>query len=261
MLACVIIEDIDNFLGYVLPDLTTFTAKVEVANDGCIYIDLGKYGVTNEVQDVFQALKEKLAKAQIGIAPTRFTSFVAANQAAPGAFLLIPTEYVEEFLTEQDISLLQIHSENLRRLRLLGIRTLGQLAALEIHDLITQFGKQGRLMAELARGIDPTPLTPYLQATDSWEGIYQTDIWSDDTDFNPCVGAISVDIASSDTGFPQAVYDKDQWLPIYAVIDCWILEAQWWSDHPENSCYFQVLTSGEQLILSQNLETKLWCRY
>ena len=294
MFACLIIEAIENFLEYIIPDLITFTPKVEVANDGCIYIDLGKPGAideiqdvfwtlkkkiddvadnsciyidlrkcgsTNEIQNVFQTLKKKISGTQIGIGPNRFTSFVIANQAAPGTFLIVPPDHIEAFLTKQDISLLQIRPENFRRLCLLGIRTLGELAALKIQNLTAQFGKQGRLMAELERGIDPTPLTPYDPPTTHCKGACQTNIWEDKTGTNPSGEPISVDILSNTTGFPKAIYEDNQWLPIDAVIDWWRLETRWWSDHPENSCYFQVFASGEQFVLSHNIASQLWYRY
>ncbi|HEU5430128.1 MAG TPA: hypothetical protein VFU81_00610, partial [Thermomicrobiales bacterium] len=58
------------------------------------------------------------------------------------------------------IGLLPLPPETVRRLERLGLRTLGDLAALPPAAVQARFGAQGRRMWELASGRDDTPVTP-----------------------------------------------------------------------------------------------------
>lgn len=56
------------------------------------------------------------------------------------------------------MSLLPLEKETQRRLDLLGIETLGELAALPADSVQMQFGKSGQLLHKLARGNDTRPI-------------------------------------------------------------------------------------------------------
>ncbi len=66
----------------------------------------------------------------------------------------------ESFLRDRPIGLLPLEPEALRRLRLLGIRTMGGLAALPRHAVQAQFGTAGVFAWELANGHDDRPVMP-----------------------------------------------------------------------------------------------------
>jgi protein ImuB len=85
---------------------------------------------------------------------------VAAREAAPGECLVVPPDEEKAFLAPRPVSHLPVGEETLRRLALLGLRTLGHLAEIPVEHLVHQFGKEGGLMARLARGEDPAPLVP-----------------------------------------------------------------------------------------------------
>ena len=69
----------------------------------------------------------------------------AARRAPAGGFLDVVEGRIEAFLAAQPVDVLPVPEEMLRRLRLLGIETLGGLAALPRSALAAQFGPLGSL--------------------------------------------------------------------------------------------------------------------
>jgi DNA polymerase-4/protein ImuB len=85
---------------------------------------------------------------------------VAARRAAAGRLLDVPSGHVKVFLASQPVGMLPVSEEMRRRLRLLGIETLGELAELPRSALAAQFGPQGAMAWALARGRDDSPVRP-----------------------------------------------------------------------------------------------------
>ncbi|GAA4010409.1 DNA polymerase Y family protein [Allokutzneria multivorans] len=93
---------------------------------------------------------------QVGIADTVFAATVAAHHG-----LLVPPGTTPEFLAPLGIRVLDQPSEPRARwpefldlLSRLGIRTLGEFAALPVSDVSTRFGPQGTVAHQRARGAD-----------------------------------------------------------------------------------------------------------
>lgn len=106
--------------------------------------------------------------ARIGFALGKFTAWVAASRAKPGEAVIVPDGGEKEFLASQPTAVLPLDSDTHRRLRQLGIRTLGALAALPEEAIAAQFGAPGRRVWQLAAGrvaepvvgrIAPEPIT------------------------------------------------------------------------------------------------------
>ena len=74
---------------------------------------------------------------------------------------IVPTGASAAFLAELSVDDLPVSTEMRRRLRLLGLRTLGDLARLPQGPVAAQFGPEGAHTWELAHGIDRSPLVPY----------------------------------------------------------------------------------------------------
>jgi protein ImuB len=66
-----------------------------------------------------------------------------------------------EFLAPLPVSVLELDPEQSERLDLLGLRTLGALAAIGPRRLESQLGPPGRLAVQLARGDEPEWLEPW----------------------------------------------------------------------------------------------------
>lgn len=96
----------------------------------------------------------------IGLAADKFTAQVAATLTRPHHARSVPSGTERSFLADRSIEFLPLGKEPARRLRLLGIYTLGQLAELPPAALHTQFGPEIIALYRLARGEGPPHLQP-----------------------------------------------------------------------------------------------------
>lgn len=98
---------------------------------------------------------------QVGLATGKFTAQHAARLALPGNIQVIAPGDEARFLASLPVSILpNLPGEVLRRLHLLDLYTLGDLAALSKPAVMRQFGGAISGLYELARGHDPRPLSP-----------------------------------------------------------------------------------------------------
>jgi len=103
--------------------------------------------------------------ARLSCAPCRFSAYAAAAQArsrrgSPAGLQLMSASEAARFLAPLPVALLGSRPELAHLpalLERLGVRTLGELAALPLHALAERFGHPGLLALELAHGRD-TPL-------------------------------------------------------------------------------------------------------
>ena len=102
----------------------------------------------------------------LGVGSSKVVAKVASDRRKPGGLTVVPPGREAEFLAPFDIRLLPgIGPRTEERLRRLGIDTLGSLAALTDDDLATLLpGKNGRLLRDRGRGVDPRPLEPPSEA-------------------------------------------------------------------------------------------------
>ena len=88
----------------------------------------------------------------LGLAAGRFAAGVAATLSRPNHATLVAPGEEADFLARQPIAFLPLEVETARRLRLLGIATLGGLARLPRAALVEQFGPAIAPLHRLARG-------------------------------------------------------------------------------------------------------------
>ena len=161
----------------------TVSPLVEEAAPGEVYADLrGLDGLYPRADAIPQALLDAAPPAlgaRLGLAGSRFTARAAASAAEPGAWLRVGDDEARAWLAPLPIGLLPLETAAVNPrgipasinprgipasmkewLGLLGIATLGDLAALPRHAVEAQLGADGGLAWLAARGEDPTPLTP-----------------------------------------------------------------------------------------------------
>ena len=98
---------------------------------------------------------------RVGLAAGKFTAGQAARQAPADGGLVVPAGAEAQFLAPLSIDALpNLPGEMRRRLYLLDLYTLGDLAALRKPAVLRQFGGEIAGLYELARGNDPRPLNP-----------------------------------------------------------------------------------------------------
>ncbi|MBX3057892.1 MAG: hypothetical protein KF770_15610 [Anaerolineae bacterium] len=111
------------------------------------------------MQTMGQQLRSQTSFAPtIGLSADKFTAQVAATVSRPNHLLPVEPENHASFLASRPLAFLPLDKETNRRLHLMGIRTLGQLAALLLPALQEQFGSSITHPFQLAQGpIQPQP--------------------------------------------------------------------------------------------------------
>ena len=134
---------------------------VEVHVEGIAWLDVS--GVVKPGESIREArLRLRTAigrEPRLGLAPGPFAARVAAARARPGR--LVQVEDARAFLAPLAARELPLDDEQLERLDLLGLRTLGAVAAIGPRELESQLGRAGRHAVLLARGAEPDELTPW----------------------------------------------------------------------------------------------------
>jgi nucleotidyltransferase/DNA polymerase involved in DNA repair len=131
---------------------------VEVRDEGVAWLDLN--GVVSAGESIREA-RRRLLKAigrepRLGLAPGPFSACLAAARARPGR--LMQVDDASAFLAPLPSRELPLDQEQLERLDLLGLRTLGAVAAIGPRELESQLGRDGRHAVLLARGLEPDQL-------------------------------------------------------------------------------------------------------
>jgi nucleotidyltransferase/DNA polymerase involved in DNA repair len=98
--------------------------------------------------------------ASVGLANGKFPAFAAAACSRLRESTVVPAGGEGAFLAPLDIGVLPVDREIVSRLRLFGLKAIGEVAALTLPELQSQFGFEGRRLWQLTNGIDETPLRP-----------------------------------------------------------------------------------------------------
>jgi nucleotidyltransferase/DNA polymerase involved in DNA repair len=161
-------EGVRSLWGAVLDRLEGIGAEVESDHAGAAFFAAaGLHGIHGgDLAGVLGAARRALGPgARFGVAPSRFSSHAAAQQVRPRrgrCSHVVAEAAVRDFLAPLPVALLRTRPELQALpevLERLGIRTLGELAALPSSALADRFGPPGLQARELALGRD-TDLRP-----------------------------------------------------------------------------------------------------
>ena len=104
---------------------------------------------------------EQRLSASVGVAPNKFVAKVASDLQKPDGLVVVEPGREAEFLAPLPVSRLWgVGEKTSALLKDIGLRCIGQIAALERRYLIDRFGKSGEHLWELAHGIDVRPVAP-----------------------------------------------------------------------------------------------------
>jgi DNA polymerase-4/protein ImuB len=145
----------DERFACLLAALNEISPVIESGELGLAYVGTdGLEGIFGAPGKIIEAIKRMLeaSSVRLGWGVGKFTAWVAASRAKPGEAIIVAPGEEQKFLASQPISVLPLDSSLHRRLRLLGIRTLGALAALPEEAVTAQFGAVGRRLWRLAAG-------------------------------------------------------------------------------------------------------------
>ena len=146
--------------------------NVEPHGWGAAYLDMGapaqdRAEAMSLCQKIGRAVRHELGEIlqpALGWDSSKFTAQAAARRTQPGRLLVVSAVKEPAFLRPLPMSWLPLSEDSLRRLGFLGLRTLGQYAALPPAAVWQQFGQAGRLAQRYARGEDDRPVVPRWQA-------------------------------------------------------------------------------------------------
>lgn len=159
----------------ILRSLETFSPSIEAGPPGCCYVDLQglqRHDTSPEAGAVrLLRLLPPVLRPRAGIAPGKFTALCAARKAHPGNTLLIAEAMVNHFLADLPIAWLPIDPKRIDQMERLGLRTLGEVAALPMTAMQARFGKDGRRAWELANGRDDLAVIPLQRPESVVEGL------------------------------------------------------------------------------------------
>lgn len=139
---------------------------VEALTWGMLYIDLQSIAqetrtaqpLAVELGQRVRALCGATMQPALGWDSGKFTAHAAAMQTAPGRVRLVAQADEVRFLTPLPVTLLPLPADHLQQLYWLGVRTLGQFAALPAAAVWQRFGAAGRLAHRWAQGKDDRPV-------------------------------------------------------------------------------------------------------
>ena len=147
--------------GQVRRILARHTALIEPLSLDEAYLDVtrpasGLASATAVAAAIRTAIRQELQlTASAGVAPNKFLAKIASDWRKPDGLFVIRPSQVAAFLAPLKVSLLPgVGRVGQRRLAELGIDTVAQLRQLPAAGLEQRFGRWGRRLAELARGID-----------------------------------------------------------------------------------------------------------
>lgn len=157
----------EDYSGKVRQFLTTYAPVMEAASIDEFYIDwtgceklfggdLRRFA--GKIQR--HILKKFGLPCAMGIASNKVTAKVSCDRAKPDGIVEVPAGDEAAFLSPLPVSVLPgVGSIMLEKLRLRGILTCGQLAAVDTDQLGQSLGRWGLHLQEYARGLGPQRLT------------------------------------------------------------------------------------------------------
>ena len=122
--------------------------------------------------------QERLS-ASIGIAPNKFLAKIASDLDKPDGLVEVEPGHEEEFLRDLPVERLWgVGPRTADELHKLGLYKIRDIARLSLAELDERFGKHGRQLYRLARGIDDRPVQPEHE----WKSLGQETTFEEDTD-------------------------------------------------------------------------------
>jgi DNA polymerase IV len=118
------------------------------------------------VIDIGHSIKRDILRdtglvASVGVAPSKFLAKLASDLDKPDGFRVIRPDQVREVLDPLPVSkIFGVGERTAKRLGVLGIETVGDLASRPREEVVAEFGASGVWIHDLAHGIDARRVTP-----------------------------------------------------------------------------------------------------
>jgi DNA polymerase-4 len=151
--------------------LRGFTPLVEPVSIDEAYLDIGGLSrLFGPPEQVARRIKQDIRQTtgltcSIGGAPLRFLAKIASDLEKPDGLTILTPEAVPDFIAQLPVEKIPgVGSVAKQHLDRLNLATMGDVRRCPQELLMRRLGKFGHRLAELARGVDATPVTPYTAA-------------------------------------------------------------------------------------------------
>ncbi|PJB62825.1 MAG: DNA polymerase IV [Armatimonadetes bacterium CG_4_9_14_3_um_filter_58_7] len=103
--------------------------------------------------------------ASAGLAPNMFLAKLASEMRKPDGYVVVRHDSVSQFLNPLQIEALWgVGKATSKKLREMGVTTVGMLAQIPEETLTGKFGEVGRHLHQLSRGMDDREVVPHSEA-------------------------------------------------------------------------------------------------
>ena len=141
--------------------LYNFTPEIEPVSIDEAFLDIsGTYHLFGTPRQTCSLIKSKIKDrthltASIGLASTKMAAKIASDLGKPDGFVEVAQEGLLDFLRPLDVGRIWGLGEKTKAiLNEMGIKTIGDLARMDVRKLVYRFGKNGAHLWQLANGID-----------------------------------------------------------------------------------------------------------
>jgi len=145
----------------------SFTPLVEPLSLDEAFLDVaGCELLFGDAVEIGRAIKLEILRrtglvASVGVASSKFLAKLASDMDKPDGFRVIRPDEALDVLRPLPVSkIFGVGERTAKRLEALGVRTIGELAALERDVVMQRFGATGAWIHDLAHGIDTRRVTP-----------------------------------------------------------------------------------------------------
>ncbi|MBN1763304.1 MAG: DNA polymerase IV [Methanomicrobia archaeon] len=150
--------------------LRTYAAKFEQVSIDEAYLDIStRVHDWDEARAYAQAIKKEILEQEgltcsIGIAPNKIIAKIASDFVKPDGLTVVENEHARAFLAPLPVKKIPgVGPKTAELLKQRGIETIQQLARCDVQELVTQFGKYGWRLHQVARGVDES------EVEEKWE--------------------------------------------------------------------------------------------
>jgi DNA polymerase-4 len=144
----------------------SYTPIVEKLSIDEAFLDLtGCHKLFGNSREIGKLIKKEIKTktglvASVGIAPNKFLAKLASTLDKPNGFVVIRKDEIEEIIDPLPINKMWgVGEKTEKKLKDIGIKTIGMIKNLSLNDLTNLFGKFGHKLYYLSRGIDQRDVT------------------------------------------------------------------------------------------------------
>src|SRR5260370_28095202 len=144
--------------------LLAYTPLVEPLSLDEAFLDVGGVeGLFGPAPEIARRMKERMQTeaglvASVGVGPNKFLAKLASDHGKPNGFVVLRPECIASFLAPLPVGRVWgVGAKGEKRLRAVGIYTIGQLAEWPESALVDRLGPWGGRLWQLAHGYDDRP--------------------------------------------------------------------------------------------------------